>query len=175
MIRLNEIEDSIWRFMEISVESMHTHFAPLRKSISPLVSKLQVHIDAFPEKDKEDCKIAEYGFLNFNLCLNTQTAIKHTECDASYTIISVPVQLEKKVNLARKKQGKFELNINEELTFLIPMDIGTCFTYSGFLLTHRQQIYMLTDRANPFINIVSYISKHLIKNMLHSFRRYLGD
>ena len=71
---------------------MNTHFAPLRKSISPLVSKLQVHIDAFVDKDKKDHKIAEYGFLNFNLCLNAQTAEKHTECDASYNIISVPVQ-----------------------------------------------------------------------------------
>ena len=175
MIRLNEIEDDIRRFMEISIESMNTHFAPLRKSISPLVSKLHVHIDAFVDKDKKDRKITEYGFLNFNLCLNAQTAEMHTECDASYTIISVPVQLEKKVNLAKKNKGKFELNINEELTFIIPMDIGTCFTYSGFLLTHRQQIYMLTDQANPFFNIVSYNSKRLFENILQSFRRYLGD
>ena len=62
--------------MEVSIEGMNTHFAPLRKSISPLVSKLQVHIDAFTEKDKKDRKIAEYGFLNFNLCLNAQTAEK---------------------------------------------------------------------------------------------------
>ena len=161
--------------MDISIESMNTYFAPLRNSISPLVSKLQVHIDAFTEKDKKDRKIAEYGFLNFNLCLNAQTAEKHTECDASYTIISVPAQLEKKVNLVRRNKGKFELNINEELTFVIPMDIGTCFIYSGFLLTHRQQIYMLTDQANPFVNIVSYNSKRLFENILQSFRRYLGD
>ena len=51
--------------MAISIESMNTHFVPLRKSLSPLVSKLQVHIDTFPEKDKEDHKISEYGFLNF--------------------------------------------------------------------------------------------------------------
>ena len=110
-----------------------------------------------------------------NLCLNAQTAVKHTECDASYTIISVPVQLEKKVNLRRKNQGKFELNINEELTFLVPIDIGTYFAYSEFLLNHRQQIYMLNDQANPFLNIVSYNSKCLSENMLQSFRRYLGD
>ena len=116
---------------------MNKHFALLRKSISPLVSKLQVHIDAFPEKEKEIRKIAEYGFLNFNLCLDAQIVEKHTKCDASYTIISVPVQFEKKVNKVRKNHGKFEMNINKELTFLIPMDIGTCFTYSGFLLTHR--------------------------------------
>ena len=37
MIQLNEIEDSIQRFMEISIESMNTHFALMRKSLSPLV------------------------------------------------------------------------------------------------------------------------------------------
>ena len=67
------------------------------------------------------------------------------------------------------------MNINEELTFLIPMNIGTYFIYSGFLLTHRQQIYMLTDQAYPFLNIVSYNSKHLFENILQSFRRYLDD
>ena len=161
--------------METSIEKMNIHFAPLRKTISPMISKLQVHVDAFVEKEKEDRKIAEYGFVNYNLCLNAQTTEKHTECDASYTIISVPLQLNKKVDLVRKNKGKFEMNINENCTFIIPMDIGTCFTYSGFLLTHRQQIHMLSKQANPFLNIVSYNSKQLFENTLQSFRRYLGD
>ena len=55
------------------------------------------------------------------------------------------------------------------------MNIGTCFIYSGFLLTYRQQIYMLNDQGNPFLNIVSYNSKRLFENMLQSFRRYIGD
>ena len=126
-------------------------------------------------RKKKDRKIADYGFVNYNLCLNAQTKEKHTECDASYTIISVPIQMEKKVNLVRKNKGKFEMNINENCTFIIPMDAGTCFTYSGFLLTHRQQIHMLSEQANPFLNIVSYNSKRLFENTLQSFRRYLSD
>ena len=173
--RLNEIEDSIHHFMETSIEKMNIHFTPLRKSVSPMTSKLQVHVDAFVKKEKEHRKVAEYGFVNYNLCLNAQTTEKHTECDASYTIISVPFQLKKKVNLVRKNQGKFEMNINKNCTFVIAMDVGTCFTYSGFLFTHRQQIHMLTEHANPFINIVSCNSKRLFENTLQSFRRYLGN
>ena len=69
MLWWNEIEDSTGCFMEMSIDSMNTHFVSLRKSISPSVGKWQIHIDAYPEKEKEDQKIAEYGFINFNLVL----------------------------------------------------------------------------------------------------------
>ena len=55
------------------------------------------------------------------------------------------------------------------------MKEGTCFTYSGYLLTHRQQIQNPSNEANPFVNIVSYNSKRLFENMLQSFRRYLDN
>ena len=87
----------------------------------------------------------------------------------------MPVQLSKKNSLRRKNKGKFELNINKDDTLIIPMEVGTCFTYSGYLLTHRHQIHNPNDEANPFVNIVSYNSKRLFENMLQSFRRYLGD
>ena len=79
--RLNVIEDNIRCFTESSIDGLTKHFAPLRKSISPLVDKLQVHLDLFPEKKKGECKITEQGFMNYNLCLNAQTSKKHTECD----------------------------------------------------------------------------------------------
>ena len=75
----------------------------------------------------------------------------------------------------KKNIAKFELNLNNNSMMIIPMDVGTVFTYSGFLLTHRQQILNETSSAPPFINIVSYNSKRLFENMLQSFRRYLED
>ena len=75
----------------------------------------------------------------------------------------------------KKNIAKFELNLNNDSMMIIPMDVGTVFTYSGFLLTHRQQIHNETSSAPPFINIVSYNSKRLFENMLQSFRRYLED
>ena len=75
----------------------------------------------------------------------------------------------------KKNIARFELNLNNNSMMIIPMDVGTVFTYSGFLLTHRQQILNETSSAPPFINIVSYNSKRLFENMLQSFRRYLED
>ena len=161
--------------MERSINGINKQFGPLRKTISPFVDNLHVHVDVFPEMKSKNRKIANLGFINYNLCLNAQTAEKHTESDASYTIISVPTQLPKKNNSRRKNKGKFELNINNEDTFIIPMEVGTTFAYSGFLLTHRQQIHKFSEDATPFTNVVSYNSKRLFENMLQSFRRYLGD
>ena len=56
----------------------------------------------YPLRKKGECKIADQGFLNYNLCLNAQTSKKHTEYDASYTIISDPVQLSKKITFVEK-------------------------------------------------------------------------
>ena len=39
---------------------------------------------------KKEQKLAEIGFITYILCLNAQTAEKHTECDESYTVITVP-------------------------------------------------------------------------------------
>ena len=132
--RLSTIDGTICRFTECSIYGLVKQFAPLQKSISPLVDKLQVHLDMFPEKKKDECKIVEQGFLNYNLCLNVQTSKKHTECDASYTLITVPVQLSQKKILQTKNKGKFELNINEDDTLIIPMDAGTGNYLSGRLI-----------------------------------------
>lgn len=161
--------------MESRVYLFNNIFPPLRRSISPWVNKLHVHLDVFPEKTTEDKQLADSGFLTYNLCLNAQTEVKHTECDASYTIIAVPNQLPKTKTDKKKNLAKFELNLNNDKTMIIPMDIGSYFTYSGFLLTHRQQIRNENSSVTPFVNVVSYNSKRLFENMLQSFRRYLGE
>ena len=168
------IDELFRQFMERSIDNIHTHLTPLKKTISPLIDKLQVHLDIFPER-KNECKLVDQGFVNYNICLNAQTEQRHTECDASYTIISVPSQLAKVTSTGKKNKGRFELNLNENETFIIPMDIGISFVYSGFLLTHHQQIHNLSCDTPPFVNVVSYNSKRLFENMLQSFRRYLGD
>ena len=169
------IDENICSFMESSIDSIHTSFAPLQKSISPLIEKLQPHLDIFPDKMKNERKLVDQGFVNYNLCLNAQTEQRHTECDALYTVITVPNQLQKVVGKKKKNKGIFELNLNVTNTLIIPMNVGTSFVYSGFLLTHHQQIQNLNEDTHPLVNIVSYNSKRLFENMLQSFRRYLGD
>ena len=63
--------------------------------------------------------------------------------------------------------------VNPECSVALPMTIGTMFTYSGYLITHRQQIQYKDLNEKPFVNIVSYGSKHILKNMMESFQRYL--
>ena len=79
-----------------------------KRTISPLIDKLQVHLDIFPDKEKKEHVLVEQGFVNYNLCLNAQREHKHTECDASYTVISVPSQLGKVIS--KQKQIKTDLN-----------------------------------------------------------------
>ena len=64
-----------------------------------------------------------------------ETQHAHTECNASYTIISIPNQILNQKN-GFKNRGSFEIIINSESKIVFPMTIGTIFIYSGFLLTH---------------------------------------
>ena len=68
-------------------------------------------------------------------------------------------------------KARFELFINESKTIVIHMYPGTVFCYSGYMLTHCQQLTMGTYDSEPFINIVSYNSKRLFNNLMESFRR----
>ena len=160
--------------MESQVDILNRRFPPLKKSISPWVDKLQVHLDIYPEKDLGDKKVVDSGFITFNFCLNAQTDEKHTECDSSYSIIAVPNQPTKPISAKKKNIAKFEFSLQEDTTLIVPMDVGTILTYSAYLLTHRQQIYNQDSEVIPFVNIASYNSKRLFENMLQSFRRYLG-
>ena len=55
------------------------------------------------------------------------------------------------------------------------MQPGTVFTYSGYMMTHRQQLRKRAKKGDPFINIVSYNSKRLFGNMMESFRRDIAE
>ena len=49
------------------------------------------------------------------------------------------------------------------------MQPGIVFSYSGYMLTHRQQITVGTDNSTPFVNVVTYNSKRLFNNLMESF------
>ena len=78
--------------------------------------------------------------MTFYLCMNAETQQAHTECDSSYTVISVTNQILNEKKNGFKNPCSFELIINSDSTIVIPMTIGPVFTYSGFLLTLYQQI-----------------------------------
>ena len=55
------------------------------------------------------------------------------------------------------------------------MQPGTIFTYSGYMMTHRQQLKKKLNRKEPFVNIVSYNSKRLFSNVMKSFRSDIDE
>ena len=54
---------------------------------------------------------------------------------------------------------------------MIPMHPGTIISYSGYVLTHRQQLVNFDASALTFVNIVAYNSKRLFANLMESFCR----
>ena len=100
--------------MESRIVLFNKILPPLRYSISPWINKLHVHVDVFPERETKDRKFADSGFITYNLCLNAQTEVKHTECDASYTIIAVPNQIMKEK--WEKKKILLDLNLISTIT-----------------------------------------------------------
>ena len=159
--------------MEDAINNINNSCGTFAASLSPNVANIQTYLNVFENRDKDDIKLASRGFINYNLCLNAETEQPHTECDCSYTIIAVPNQLLSEKPKTKKNSGTFQLIINPECTVVLPMTIGTMFTYSGYLITHRQQIRYKDSNEKPFVNIVSYSSKRLFENMMESFRRYL--
>ena len=143
----------------------------MRQKLSPKVSVLQVLLDIHPEKKNEERHLENNGFINSHLCINAQTEIAHTEHDSLYTIITVPQQ--KKTSLATNGKyclARFELVINTYTTIVIGMYPGVMFSYSGYMLTHRQQLNKSRSANEIFTNIVSYNSKRLFSNLMESFR-----
>ena len=119
----------------------------------------------FDDKKVDEKHLQKKGILNAHLCLNAQTRVKHTECDASYTTISVPPHEKKKTVTGMFNKAEFEFNISDSEAIVIPLDIGTTLVYSGYMLTHCQQIRRLNNDVKPFINIVSYNSQKMLKNI----------
>ena len=115
--------------------------------------------------------LQQNGILNAHLCLNAQTRMKHTERDSSYTKICVPPHEKESTDTGMYNIPEFEFNITDNEAIVIMLDIGTTLVYSGFLLTHRQQIRKLKDDVKPFINIVSYNSQKMFNHLMESFRR----
>ena len=64
MNKLKTIEESCYRTMEGAIDDVIQRFIPLRKTLSPMVSNMQAHMDIFDEKGKDDVKLASTGFIN---------------------------------------------------------------------------------------------------------------
>ena len=165
------LKKKIFEFSRQSFDNIFSSFNAAQRSFSPNISKLQIHFDLFDSKKMDEKYLQKKGILNAHLCLNAQTRMKHTKCDASYTTISVPPHEKEKTITGMYNKAEFEFNISDCEAIVIPLEIGTTLVYSGFMLTHRQQIRRLNDNVKPFVNIVSYNSQKMFNHLMESFRR----
>ena len=115
-LELNEslLRQNIFKFSRQSIERIFSVFGVLRQNISPNISKLQIHFDLLAKERTDEYSLQKYGILNAHLCLNAQTRVKHTECDSSYTIISVPHQEQQKPATGLHNKAEFEFNLTNE-------------------------------------------------------------
>ena len=165
------LKRKIFEFSRQSFDNIFSTFVAVQRNISPNISKLQIHFDLFDADKKDEKYLQKKGILNAHLCVNAQTKVKHTECDVSYTTISVPAHEIEKRSTGVCNKAEFEFNISEQEAIVIPLEIGTTLVYSGFMLTHRQQIRKLNNNAKPFINVVLYNSQKMFNHLMESFRR----
>ena len=151
---------------------IHNRFSPIRNKYSPKVAVIQSNLDYHSDNNKLENEVEAKGYLNCHLCLDAQTEMIHTEPDASYKIISVPKNVNRndEKNL-RPNKGKFEFMLNNDEIVSLSLSLGTIIVYSGYMLTHRQQIIINNEKSPPFINLVAYNFKRLFSNLLESFRR----
>ena len=171
----DQLKTKMFNFLHCSVNHIFSNFDNLQKTISPHVAKVQTHFDLCDENNADEFQLQQMGILNVHICHNAQTKKKHTECDSSYTIISVPDQEKKSNKIGNYNMANFELNLNEHKALVVPLEFNTILIYSGFLLTHRQQIFKLNENVDPFINVVSYNSQKLFKHLMESFRREINE
>ena len=172
---LQKLEKRVHDILELGVTLINNRFLPLRGKFSPKVSVMQNIMEIFPEKSSKNRSLENNGFINSHLCINAATEMEHTEHDSSYTIIVIPNQNTPSTFNGFNSRARFELVINETTTILINMFPRVMFTYSGYMLTHRQQLNEHMKESESFINIVSYNSKRLFCNVMESFRRDIGE
>ena len=137
------------------------------------IHKLQYYFDL---KNNKSCHEVDQcfknGIVNSHLCVNAFTAQRHTELDSSYTLISVPNQLDPEWN---KVCTKFHFHIQPNKQIIIPMKEKVCFVFSGYMLTHNQSNNVQVENNDDiqFINIATYSNKRLFDNMKKSLKRTL--
>ena len=165
----NDIEDIIYNHLNGVIINLKRYLPNLSQMISPNIGNLVDNFDLIDNEDQTNFKkMHDIGMLNGHFCINAKTGKSHTECDASYTIISVPCQPN---GTYKHLDPNFHFVINESCTLLLPLSPNIAFVFSGYMLTHQQLLKTVDRNKGIFINLASYGNKKLFDNMMKSFRR----
>ena len=166
---IKEVQSDLFQYLNDDIATLSEHIPNLGIILSPKISILQNHLQLGHDvKHKGTRNMFEHGILTAHFCINARTNEPHTECDSSYTVISIPPQ----INQSYKTfDPKFNFIINKDQTVVIKLIPNLCFIYSGYMLVHHQVLQSVDTKIGIFINIASYGNKRLFDNMMQSFKR----
>lgn len=100
-------------------------------------------------------------FTSYYVNIDAGTRDYHTEMDATYTLITVPRQVDDIHNVY------FSFKLEEKNEIKIKMRSGVTFMYSAYFLLHRQEC----STKNRFINLSAYTNRRLVQNLNKSVGR----
>ena len=127
-----------------------------------LLDSNQVETEEKGLKKKNTRKGEDLRFCSHFLNVDASTRVFHTERDCSYILISVPLQ-----ENSESKRYDFQYKVNSKFQIGICMVPGVSFTYSAYLLTHRQHRY----DGNNFFSIAAYANAKLYSSAKQSIIR----
>ena len=144
--------------------------------LSPIIRKAFDMQSRISSIDLKDVKSVASGVWQSEVCVNSKTAILHTEEDVTYTLITVPKQC--RIGNLKESQNRtyFIFQINPKNNIAIHMNMKLSFLFSGKFLTHRQHCNATTDQNNrQFVNIACYGNKMLYSHIKASISRTMND
>ena len=164
-----------------AVKSFRKFLPNVHKVMAPIVdiafkNQNKFNIDANLKK----CLTSNDGLWHSCICCNAITKEFHVEKDITYTLISVPYQIEDNKCNVKRSSTYFLLKINEDITFAFKMLENTSFFFSVTYLTHRQfsEDGYLQDidrqRKHKYYNIACYGNERLYRHLRLTFQRCLG-
>ena len=166
------MENTIFSNLGMHVTNLSRQFPNTLPMLSKKVHAMTPFFNLQTYSDSNEANLLfDHGIINAHLCVNAETQIVHTEMDSSYTLITVPHQPD--CNW-QQKQTQFNFHIGCDERIIIRMTPGICFMFSGYLLSHNQEIPVKNKMAHEqciLINYATYANKRLFDNMLKSFKR----
>ena len=159
------IQKTMSKFMSDALNQLERILPHLPKWILLQPETIQSYLRSLDKKFKTKLFNKMNKYISSQLNVNVRTKYSHTEMDGSFTIIHVPVQDYK------KNEFYFKFDINKSKSLNISLRHNVTILYTAYLLTHSQRCSGTNYGREKFINVSSYLSHRLIRNIKTSIKR----
>ena len=159
----NEISRSVHDF-QLFIPNIKTIIAPVLDTsfeMQSLVKDINLK-EGYASKD---------GCWQTSLCVNATTEEFHNEDDCTYTLITIPRQINIEDNKTCNRYH-FLFNLTGKKNLNLPLYPGVSFLFSGAFLTHRQHCNDdVSSKNDVFFNIASYGNKRLFNHIKKTYNK----